>query len=104
MWQPWSGAGFFRGRGHVRLGAGDRPPARGVLRQFAHFGAASGSFRLGATAVATRRSDLAKAPGTVGEDGDSDRRDEDEEFDEKPKSQTGEATSERRLHRTRVSV
>ena len=104
MRQPWSGAGFLRGRGHVRLGAGDRPPARGVLGQFAHFGAASCSLRLGATAVATSRSDLAKAPGTVGKDGDSDGRDENEELDEEPESQAQEAASEGRLHRRRVSV
>jgi hypothetical protein len=104
MRKPWSGAGFFRGSGHVWLGAAYRPPARGVLRQFAHFGATSGSFRLRATAVASRRSDLAKAPGTVSEDGDRDCRDENEKLDEEPESQAREAASERRLHRRRVSI
>ncbi len=104
MRKPRSGAGFFCGSGHVWLGAAYRPPARGVFRQFAHFGATCGSFRLGATAITPRRSDLAKAPGTVSEDGDCDCRDENEKLDKEPESQAGEAASERRLHRRRVSI
>src|SRR5208282_3442498 len=100
MRKPWAGAGFFGGGGHVRFCAGDSPPARSVLRQFAHFGAPCRSFRLGTTAVASRRSNLAETSGSVGENGNRDRRDDNEEFDQQPESQAREAASKRRLHRS----
>jgi hypothetical protein len=42
---------------------------------------------------------LTETSGSVGEHGDRDRRDENEELDEEPKSQTREAASKRGLHR-----
>jgi len=98
MRQPWPGAGLLGGSGHVRLCAGDCPPTRGVLGQFAHFGAAGRRFRLGTATVTTCRSDLTETSGSVGEHGNRDRRDEHEEFDEEPKSQAREAASKGGLH------
>jgi hypothetical protein len=99
MRKPWAGTGFFLRSGHAGLCAGDSPPARSVLRQLAHFGAPGRSFGLGTTAVASRRSNLTEASRSVGENGNGDRRDDNEEFDEEPESQAREAASKRRLHR-----
>jgi hypothetical protein len=43
---------------------------------------------------------LTETPGSVGENGNRDCRDENEEFNEEPESQAGEAASKRRLHRS----
>jgi hypothetical protein len=43
---------------------------------------------------------LTETPGSVGEHGNRDRRDENEELDEEPKSHTREAASKRGLHRS----
>jgi hypothetical protein len=81
----------FRMGAGARLGAGDGPPARGVLGKFTHFAAAHSGLRMGASTVAAIDTGLTNPRGAIGPRGDDEQASSEKQVENEPSGDAVEA-------------
>ena len=75
----------------ARLGAGNGPPARRVLRKFTHFAAAHGGLRVGTSTVTTIDTGLTNAGRAIRPGGDDEQASSEKQVENEPSGDAVEA-------------